>query len=71
VNVYLLLKREKMPRIQEMLLRMRGNIPVYMNLPDEGITLLAPREMWVDDAQDAWATLMSELPQEDMKVVKK
>jgi len=71
VKLYLRLKREKMPRIQEMLLRMRGNIPVYMNLPDEGITLLAPREMWVDDAQDAWATLMSELPQEDMKVVKK
>jgi len=42
-----------------------------MKRREEGITLLAAREMGVDDAQDGWDTVMSEMPQEDMKVVKK
>ena len=58
-------------RIQEMLERMPGDIPVYLNIPKENITLLAPRSMWVDDAWDARATLMSELNDQDMKVVEK
>ena len=48
---------------------MPGNIPVYINLPEENITLLCPRPLWVQDAQDARATLLSEIPEENIKVV--
>ena len=70
-KLYLRIRREQLARIQEMLMRMQGDIPVYINIPAEKLTLLAPREMWVDDAWDARATLMSELPDQDMKVVEK
>ena len=70
-KLYLRLKRDQLPRIQEMLARMKGDIPVYINLPEEKITLLCPRELWVDDVTDAQATLLSEMKAEDMKAVRK
>jgi len=70
-KLYLRIQRDQLPRIREMLERMPGDIPVYLNIPAENITLLAPKTMWVDDALDARATLMSELNDQDMKVVEK
>ena len=70
-KIYLRMEREKMPRIQAILSRMAGEIPVYINLPQEGITLLCPRPMWVKDAQQAQAALRGEVGEADMKVVRK
>ena len=71
VKLYLRLNREQIPEVQEVLSRQPGKVPVYMNLPKEGITLLAPREFWCEDAEDMQATLMTTLPRADMKIVDK
>ncbi len=71
VKVYLRLKREQMPACEQVLRRMQGDIPVYINLPDEDITLLAPRDWWCDDADDARANLLEYVLRDDIKVVKK
>ena len=42
-----------------------------MNLPEEGVTLLVPRSLWCEDAEDMQATLMTILPLADMKIVDK
>ena len=52
-------------------MRQPGKVPVYLNLPDENMTLLAPREWWCQDAEDMQATLMTILDLKDMKVVDK
>ena len=54
---------------EEKLRKMRGDVPVYLNLPDEGVTLLAPMSWWCNDADDAKANLLGCLPAENMKVV--
>ncbi len=71
VKLYLRLKRSQMPDCEGVLRRMQGNIPVFLNLPDEGITLLAPRDWWCDDAIDARANLLEYLAKDDIKVVTK
>ena len=71
VKLYLRMKRTQMAEVKEVLQRQPGNVPVYMNFPDEGITLLAPRDCWCEDAEDMMATLMTTLPEKDMKVVDK
>ena len=71
VKLYLRMKRDQMAEVKEVLQRQPGNVPVYMNFPDEGITLLAPRDCWCEDAEDMMATLMTTLPEKDMKVVDK
>ena len=71
VKLYLRMKRAQMAEVKEVLQRQPGNVPVYMNFPDEGITLLAPRDCWCEDAEDMMATLMTTLPEKDMKVVDK
>ena len=65
------LMRGQMDEVKEVLQRQPGKVPVYMNFPDEGITLLAPRDWWCEDAEDMLATLMTTLPEKDMKVVDK
>ncbi len=71
VKLYLRLKRERMAWVQEILSRLPGEVPVYMNLPDEGITLLCPRELWVRTPEEAMEALRNELTEENMKVVRK
>lgn len=71
VKLYLRLKREQMPEFEEVMRKMPGDIPVYLNLPDENITLLAPRTLWCDDVDDARANLISYFPLDDIKVVMK
>ncbi len=70
-KVFLRMKRSQMGPIQALLADLQGTIPVYINLPDENITLLCPREMWVRDSGEALETLSAFLPQQDMKVVTK
>jgi len=71
VKLYLRLKRSQFPEVSEALMRQPGKVPVYLNLPDENITLLAPRDWWCQDAEDMQATLMTILDRKDMKVVDK
>ena len=65
------MQRSQMDEVKEVLQRQPGKVPVYMNFPDEGITLLAPCDWWCEDAEDMLATLMATLPEKDMKVVDK
>ena len=71
VKLYLRMQRSQMDEVKEVLQRQPGKVPVYMNFPDDGITLLAPRDWWCEDAEDMLATLMTTLPEKDMKVVDK
>ena len=70
-KLYLRMSREQMPHIQTMLLQSPGNVPVYINLPEEGITLLCPRQLWVKDANLTKTSLLFDLDEQDMKVVEK
>ena len=71
VKLYLRMKREQMEEVKTVLQRQPGQVPVYMNLPDEGVTLLAPRDWWCEDAEDMFATLMTTLDRGDMRIVDK
>ncbi len=70
-KVFLRMKRSQMGPIQALLADLQGPIPVYINLPEENITLLCPREMWVRSSEEALETLSAFLPEQDMKVVTK
>lgn len=71
VKLYLRLDREQMSAVQDALSALKGEIPVFINLPQEGITLLAPKSMWVRDAAAACAALRGSIAPENMKVVEK
>lgn len=47
VKLYLRMQRSQMDEVKEVLQRQPGKVPVYMNFPDEGITLPCPRDWWV------------------------
>ena len=70
-KIYVRLKRSQMAEAQRLLAAMPGNIPVYFNLPEEGITLLCPRALWVKNARDAYSTLLYVVGDPDIKVVEK
>jgi DNA polymerase-3 subunit alpha len=70
-KIYVRLKRAQMAEVQGLLSGMPGNIPVYFNLPEEGITLLCPRNLWVKNAKDAYAALLYAVGDPDIKVVEK
>ncbi len=70
-RIFLKMHRRQMGPIQAILADMQGGIPVYIHLPEENITLLCPREMWVRSEEEALDTLGRFLPQQDMKVVTK
>ena len=70
-KLYLRLSRAQIERVQAVLLQVPGQVPVYLNLPAEKITLLCPREIWVRSGNEAMEALKDLLPQEDMKVVLK
>ena len=71
VKLYLRMKRAQMEEVRIVLQRQPGSVPVYMNLPEEGVTLLAPRDWWCEDAEDMYATLMTTLERADMRIVDK
>lgn len=71
VKLYLRIKREQMDGVQWILGLDKGDTPVYINLPEEKITLLCPRELWVREAEEACRDLESMLDKADMKVVRK
>ena len=70
-KVYLRIVRDQMSAVQDALSAMKGEIPVYLHLPEEGITLLAPRSMWVQSAEAAQRALGPTLGDENIKIVTK
>jgi DNA polymerase III subunit alpha len=70
-KLYVRIARGQMDAILCALAAMPGDIPVFMNIPDENITLLAPRGLWCADALAAQAALADILPYKDIKVVTK
>ena len=71
VRFFVRLKREQMAPVEAVLRRIPGEVPVYMNLPEEGITLLAPPEVWCSDPEEAKKALYGILDDKDMKAVAK
>lgn len=71
VKLYLQTDRKKMDACKAVLETMPGDIPVFLHLKDEGMTFLAPRELWVRDAAHAQAELLTVLKEEQIKVVKR
>ena len=72
VKIYLRMPREQMPGIQDRLARLqRGGIPVFIHLPEEKITLLCPKNLWLGSIAEAQTALMDPLLEEDIKVVRK
>jgi hypothetical protein len=71
VKLYLRLSRKQMPDCEGVLRKMHGDIPVYLNFPEENTTLLAPSEWWCDDALDAQANLLEYMKIQDIRVVRK
>ncbi|MHC1785899.1 MAG: DNA polymerase III subunit alpha [Christensenellales bacterium] len=71
VKLYLRLKRGQEADCQDVLRRMHGDIPVYLNYPEDNTTLLAPSTWWCDDAVDARANLLEYLDKDNIRVVSK
>ena len=68
-KLYLRMERALLPACEKVLREDAGSVPVYVNLPSEGITLLMPSECWVRSGKDTEARLMHLLPAENMKTV--
>ena len=45
-KLFLRLERKDMDRVQALLAMESGDIPVYLHIPSEKMTLIAPREVW-------------------------
>ena len=43
-----------------------GNVPVYMHIPEEKITLLAPKEQWCDAEEECMLRLQEALGNENV-----
>ncbi len=50
-KLFLRLARKDMDRVSVLLATEAGEIPVYMHIPDEKITLLSPRENWCNGGE--------------------
>ena len=68
-KLYLRMKRQELEQAGQLLRQVPGDVPVYIHLPEEGITLLSPREWWVKSGREGQAVLMRLLPVADMKTV--
>ncbi len=65
-KLFLRLKRRDMDRTMAVLALDGGEIPVYMHLPDEKITLLCPRSSWTGGTEDGLKRLKDLLGAENV-----
>ena len=70
-KLYLRLSRPQMDRATAMLALHPGSVPVYMHLPEEKITLLAPRLSWCDATDNCLARLSELLGADNVKLTMK
>lgn len=60
-KLFVRLERKDLDRAQAMLALEAGDIPVYLHIPAEKITLLAPRESWCSGSESCLRRLREEL----------
>ena len=65
-KLFLRLDRKQMDRVSALLALGAGDIPVYLHLPAEKITLLSPREAWSDGSEASLRRLREELGAENV-----
>ena len=65
-KLFLRLKRAEMDRTMAVLALHAGEVPVYLHIPEENITLLAPREDWCDAGEEALRKLRESLGAENV-----
>ncbi len=65
-KLFLRLKRGDLDRTMALLALHAGAVPVYMHIPEENTTLLAPREDWCDAGAETLRTLREELGAENV-----
>ncbi len=70
-KLYLRLSRPEMDQAMALLSLYPGSVPVYMHIPQEKITLLAPRTAWCDGSEECLRQLRSRLQEENVKLVNK
>ncbi len=68
-KLYIKLLREDIPKVSSILKNNSGATPVYFHLPNENLTLLAPKNLWVENADFARGDLMQILDAQNIKVV--
>jgi DNA polymerase-3 subunit alpha len=65
-KLFLRLERNRMESVTAMLALSAGNVPVYMHIPEEKITLLCPREHWINADEACMERLRGELGAENV-----
>jgi DNA polymerase-3 subunit alpha len=55
-----------MDRVQALLALENGEIPVYLHIPEEKITLLSPRDCWCSGDEQCITRLKNELGEENV-----
>ncbi len=70
-RLYLKLSRADMARATQTLSFFPGSVPVYMHLPEEKMTLLAPRVQWCDASDLCLERLNSLFDADNVKLVEK
>ena len=69
--MFLRLARKDMDRAGAVLALNAGNVPVYMHIPEEKITLLCPRENWCTGDEECIRKLQETLGQENVVLKQK
>ena len=65
-KLFLRLGRKQMDKASALLALSGGDIPVYMHIPEEKMTLLSPRSAWCDGSEKCLARLREELGGENV-----
>ena len=65
-KLFLRLERGEMDRISALLALEAGNIPVYMHIPSEKMTLLCPRNAWCNGGESCLRRLQEALGRENV-----
>jgi DNA polymerase-3 subunit alpha len=67
-KLFVKLGRPMMDRVTTLLSLHPGSVPVYLHIPEEKITLLAPRLNWCDATEDCLKRLKTFLGEENVKL---
>ena len=70
-KVFLRLARKDMDRAGAVMALCAGNVPVYMHIPEEKITLLCPRENWCSADENCLQRLRDALGAENVVLKQK
>ena len=70
-KLYLRVARDQIERARSMLALHPGSVPVYLHIPEEKVTLLAPRLQWCDGSEGCMARLQGAYGSDNVKLVQK